>query len=258
MVKSIPMLCPKCGSRQNDGLKCRHCGVIFDRLHKTDFATDSNQKTKKTTGGFVRFFRISCLASLAVLVIAVILILRTPSPPKIEITPDAAQKAEAKVQEFQSSIRQGRSVALQMDESELNGWLNANLAINRRHGSAPPRPEDLGAADPLTSSELEQAQATVRDVKAELVDDSVKLYATFDFHGKNMLLEIDGRVSVQDGYLRLEPTGGKMGALPLPSAALQTVIDRIFNSPQNKEKFKLPPEIQDIRIEGGKLNVTSQ
>jgi hypothetical protein len=73
-----------------------------------------------------------------------------------------------------------------------------------------------------------------------------------------MLLELDGRVFAQDGYLRLAPTGGKLGSLPLPSAALQRLINQIFDSPQNKEKFKLPPGIQDITIKNGRLTVASR
>jgi len=73
-----------------------------------------------------------------------------------------------------------------------------------------------------------------------------------------MLLELDGRVFVQDGYLRLAPAGGKLGSLPLPSAALQRILGQIFDSPQNKEKFKLPPGIQDITIRNGQLTIASQ
>jgi hypothetical protein len=252
------MICPKCGGNQNNGKQCKYCGATLDSLHKADKLT--KKANEKTPGLFGRLFRGCCWASLAVLIVALIMILRTPSSPQIDITPDAEQKVAAKIQEFQSSMHLGQPSALRMNESELNGWLNANLTTNRQHGSEAAQPQDADSSIDLEkkATEFEQAQSTVRNIQAQLTDDAVKLYGRFDFHGKNMLLEVDGRVFVQDGYLRLKPTGGKIGSLPLPSSALQSFLDRIFTSPQNKEKFKLPPGIDDIRIDSGVLSVISR
>jgi hypothetical protein len=257
------MICPKCGNQQNEGPECKHCGVIFARFHKTEPASGPKPMAdKKSAGPLVRVFRVFGWASLACLIIILILLLRSPSPPQIEITPEDVENVEAKVQSFQSSMREGKQDTLQMNESELNGWLSENLALNRPNRADTSRPQDPDPAkkadEPLSSAELQQAQSSVHNVKAKLDEDAIKLYASFDFHGRDMLLELDGRVFVQDGYLRLAPTGGKLGSLPLPSAALQRLINQIFDSPQNKEKFKLPPEIQDITIKNGRLTVASQ
>jgi hypothetical protein len=252
------MICPKCGFIQNDGLECKKCGVIFNRAQKTDWA--AKPKSHRSSFPFLRIF---CLAGLLALILALILILRSPSAPQIEIAPDSAKKAAVKIQEFQSSVREGRPATMQMNESELNGWFNANLVTNRPRGSQSSSSQDSGfdadkPAGSFNSEELDQAQSTVRDVKAQLQGDSIKLYATINYRGKNVLLELDGYISVQNGYIRLDSTGGSIGSLPLPAAALQAIEDRVFNSPQNKEKFKLPPEIQDVRIENGKLTVISR
>jgi hypothetical protein len=261
------MKCHKCGGQQEERKECKYCGAILVRFNKTEPSSASHSITgKKSAGPFVRIFRVFGFISLACLIVVLILLLRTPSTPRIVITPEDVQKAEAKVKSFQSSIQEGRPDTLQMNESELNGWLSTNLALNQPQGSETSRPQDSGEADPaiqagelpLNSAELEQAQSSVHDVKAGLDDDSVRLYASFDFHGKDMLLELNGRVFVQDGYLRLAPTGGKLGSLPLPAAALQRILYQVFDSPQNKEKFKLPPEIQNITIENGQLIVSTQ
>jgi len=60
------------------------------------------------------------------------------------------------------------------------------------------------------------------------------------------------------GRYRLEPTGGKLGSLPLASATLQGVVNRLFNSPENKEKFRLPPYIHDIQIQHGQIVISSR
>jgi hypothetical protein len=263
------MICPKCGFQQEEGPECIHCGVIFARVRRTESSRATPQATVQPKAGpFIRVYRVFRWVSLAVLIIILILILRNPSPPEIPIPPDAAEKAENKVQEFKSSISQGRQGELQMNESELNGWLAANLAINRPQRPEASRPQTLDsaidlakkAADPtsLSDAEIEEAQSSLRDVKVELKEDSLSLYATFNMHGKDLSLELDGRPLVQDGYLKMDLTGGKLGSLPIPSFALQKLASRIFDSPQNKEKFKLPPSIQDMRIEDGQLIVASE
>ena len=214
------MKCPKCGGQQDDARECRYCGAILTRLHKTESIPPNSMSGKKSASLFVRVFRVFGWASIACLIIVLILLMRTPSTPRIAITPEDVQIAEEKVQSFESSMRNGRPDTLQLNESELNGWLNTNLALNQPHESETSQPQDLGEeadparkiTEPLNSAELEHAQSSVHDVKARLDEDSVKLYASFDFHGKDMLLELNGRVFVQDGYLKLAPTGGKLGS----------------------------------------------
>ena len=62
-------------------------------------------------------------------------------------------------------------------------------------------------------------------------------------------------VRVAGGYLHFDPLSGKLGLLPLPQSALDNAVRRMLESPENKEKFRLPPGINDIRIEGGELFV---
>jgi hypothetical protein len=260
------MKCPKCGGQQDDTRVCRYCGEILARLHKTETIPPNFISGKKSSSLFVRVFRVFGWASLACLIIILVLLMRTPATPLIAITPGDVQKTEEKVQSFESSMRDGRPDTLQLNEAELNGWLSANLALNQPHRSETSRPQDLEETadpagkitEPLNSAELDQAQSSVHDVKAKLDEDSVKLNASFDFHGKDMLLELSGRVFVQDGYLKLAPTGGKLGSFPLPSMALQGILNQIFDSPQNKEKFKLPPGIQNITIRNSQLTVSYQ
>jgi hypothetical protein len=58
--------------------------------------------------------------------------------------------------------------------------------------------------------------------------------------------------------MKLVPSSGKLGSFPLASATLNSVADRLFESPENKGKFRLPPHIQDIRIERGQFVIISR
>ncbi len=98
----------------------------------------------------------------------------------------------------------------------------------------------------------------MRDLKIELFEDSLRAYVAMDFYGKKMSLELEGRLMVKDGYLRLEPTAGKLGSLPLLPGTLESAARRLFDSPENREKFRVPPAIVDIQVKHGNLTVTTR
>jgi hypothetical protein len=206
--------------------------------------------------------------TLAVLILAIVLLLRTSKPPSIAVSPDAVRHAQDKIQQFESAVRQGTENRLELDQPELNSWLKENIALKKDGGSAPMAVQPQGSIIELAKtatggraideSSLQQAQSSIRDIQIELKEDFVRIYALFDLHGVDMSMELEGRLLVQDGYLRLEPSGGKLGSLPLMAGTLRAAVDRLFSSPENREKFRLPPYIQDVRIEKGYLVVTSR
>ena len=99
-------------------------------------------------------------------------------------------------------------------------------------------------------------RSNVRDVKVQLIDDRVKAYVVFDVHGKDMTLQLEGRLGAQDGYLRFEPVSGQIGSLPIPQSTIESAVQRLMDSPENREKLKLPPEIAGLRIENGEIVVS--
>ena len=265
------MICPKCGYQEVEGSECPRCGIVLARYRPAGKATNSGLPADTgpiptQIGLFKRLYRVLRWIILAGLILVVSLMLSSSPPPPILVTPEATKRAEAKIEEFQSSLGRGVEHRLTMDEAELNGWLSENLALKKSVESPSALPTD---SEPLTDREmtadqnseeetLEQIQSSVRDVKIDLLDDSLRVYARFDFHGMELSLELEGKPMVRDGYLRLEPTRGKLGSLPLMAGTLKNATDRLFESPKNKEKFKLPPEIEDVRIEQGQLLVLSR
>ncbi len=269
------MNCPKCGFQQDEGTECMRCGLIFARYHAVVAAPQSRPKPRESVGQLIgsplrKFYRVFRWVSLVGLIIVISLILKTSPPPRIEVTADAVQHAEAKIQELQSSISQETEHTLEMDEPELNGWLRENLALKKPQDTAPTptyqmqkSPASLAkkataGSKTLEDLSLEEAQSSVRDVQIELLEDSLRLYALVDVHGADISMELEGKVQVVDGYIRLEPTSGKLGSLPLMAQMLQSVAHRLFDSPENKEKFRLPPNIQDIRVEHSQFIVESR
>ncbi len=89
-----------------------------------------------------------------------------------------------------------------------------------------------------------------------LLDDRLRAYVVFNLYGKDLSLTLEGRLRAENGYLRLAPTSVKLGSLPLPQATIDRAVERLFESPENLEQFRLPPEIADLRVENSELVVT--
>ena len=86
--------------------------------------------------------------------------------------------------------------------------------------------------------------------------DLVKAYVVFDYHGKDLSLELDGHLAAQDGYLKFDPVAGKLGDMPLPQSVLQSAVDKLMASPENREKLRLPADVNDIQIANGQAVVS--
>jgi hypothetical protein len=209
---------------------------------------------KKSTWRLI--FRIIRWSTYAGAVITLVLILHKVSPPLVETSPQAAARAEEKFEAVERAIASGQAATLRLDESELNSYLSTHLDLA---GNGTPNPVPAGGAKsvPNTSTpspqEVEQMRSNVRDVKVQLIEDRVKAYVVFDVHGKDMTLQLEGRLGTQNGYLKFEPVSGQIGSLPIPQSTLESAVRRLMDSSENREKLKLPSNISDLRIQNGEV-----
>jgi hypothetical protein len=208
----------------------------------------------------VLIFRIVRWTVYAGVLIVLILLLHKAAPPTVSTTPEAAARVEQKFQDVQQAVAQGQPATLRMDETELNSYLASHLVLP---GSRPPAvgttastsDAPSGAPNPgqPTMEDVEQMRSNVKDVKVQLIDDRVRAYVVFDVHGKEMTLQLEGKLGADNGFLRFEPVSGQIGALPIPQATLEAAVRRMMESPENREKLKLPSDISDLKIENGEV-----
>jgi hypothetical protein len=211
---------------------------------------------KSSASPWKRIFRIARWTTYGFALVTLVLAFHKTPPPVVETSPQAAARAEEKFQDVEKAVANGQPATLRMDETELNSYLASHLAMAEKDA---PNPVSGGGAQGApggagpTLQEVEQMRSNVRDFKVQLMDDRVKAYVVFDVHGKDMTLQLEGRLSAQNGYLRFEPVSGQFGSLPIPQSALESAVQRVMDSPENREKLKLPPEISDLRIQNGEV-----
>jgi hypothetical protein len=212
-------------------------------------------------------FKIVRWSTYAVAIVTLLMVFHAAPPPVIATSPQAAARVEEKIQAAEQSIAGGNGATLRLDETELNSYLASHLELAPRPAAAGGAANEALAAAPdptagvptptgTTAEQVEQVRSAVRDVKVQLIEDRVRAYVVFDFHGKDMTLQLEGRLSSSGGYLRFEPVSGQIGSLPLPQSALQSAVQKMMDSPANREKLKLPAEMSDLRIENGELLAT--
>ncbi len=224
-------------------------------------------------GPFKKAYRILTWVSLVGLVVVILLVLRKSPAPQVPNDPAAAARAEKKFEAADQAKAAGQPAEVALDRTELNSYLSQNLQMEGGPAAvagagAGQSAAGGGAAGASPSSDtvtgiagadqptLDQVQSAVKDVKVDMVGDVVKAFVLFDFHGKDMTLELDGHLSAEGGYMKFEPISGMLGSLPLPQSTLNSAVEKLMSSPENREKLRLPPDISDIKIVDGHAVMT--
>jgi hypothetical protein len=166
--------------------------------------------------------------------IGLALVLHAPPPPIIHTDSAAAQRLEQELKDAQAAAANGNPRTVRADETEINSMFEQqfNVATNGASGD--------GAA-------------VVRDMKMTLSDDRLRLYVLANLRGKDITLQIEGRLRSLNGYMDFDPISGRIGSLPLPKASMKSAAARMLTTPEGLETMRLPKNVRDLHVEGGKL-----
>jgi hypothetical protein len=285
------IVCPNCGFNQDGGDKCSKCSSLFayyaetasqitnggtlysPRVNDGKAPNDAFEISEEPGpfAGVRTFYRRARWVALAFVVLIIVLIIRKGAPPPVKVDPNAAARAEEKIRVSEAASSVGEPHKLQLDNVELNSYLNQNLAINGRTepasalapalptstaAAAPASPTAAPQSSPQAAPTLDEVQSSVKDVRVDMQGDLVKAYIVYNFHGEDLSLELDGHLHAEGGYLKFDPVSGSLGSLPLPASVLQSAAQQLLESPENREKLKLPPDMTDIQIVDGQVVAT--
>jgi hypothetical protein len=242
---SMILDCPKCGVVRNGGSECARCGVIYERYKwlkasaSPPLPTACQPRVWQRIPDIARRFGALRWVLLAATVIFVVLIVNESRRPHIYTDDSAAQRAQWKLEKLQLASEAGRPAFLEFDEAEVNAWLRSRV---RAGAPGSTRPE---------------ASSTIREIKVKLLDDHLRAYVLFGFHGINLSLVLEGESRIDAGRLRFEPSSAKLGSLPLPQFSFRGIVGRFFDEPVNQDRFFLAHRVSNLRIDRGALIVTS-
>jgi len=253
--------CPKCGFEQEEALECLRCGIVFSKFRpsvpavETPPITGTAPTTKQPTLGVLsRVFRVLPWISLTVTVGILLLILRQAPPLPIQTDPQAADRVAEKMAQLQMAVQSNQPHAFTLNEAELNQWMRNNLA-----NASTPQAQQAGIPVPTGSDpNVQEIHSALKDVRINLMGNQLRAYALFALYGKEISLQLNGILTTQEGYIRLQPTAGKIGSLPIPSSTLDSVVHQLFDSPSNRDKFQLPPQIESVRVENNSLVIATR
>lgn len=146
------------------------------------------------------------------------------------------------------AMQTGMPHTLSLDESELNQWMRENLAIASAHQA-----QQAGIPFPAGHEPtVQEVQSALKDVRMHLMGNQLRAYSLFVLYGKEISLQLDGTIETR-GLCPIDPYRREAGLTSIPSATLKLVVQRLFQSPQNRDKFQLPPQVEAIRVENSTL-----
>jgi CobQ-like glutamine amidotransferase family enzyme len=171
---------------------------------------------------------------LVLMLIALLLALRAPNVTLVPISSQDVKSFDEKISSLLAA-QQGGAKTAHITEAELTSKLQQGL------DAAPPS----GGAVVLKAASI------------QLVGDNFVGVFTLDVSGKEIYLTVMGTLNVQDGRLQIEPSAAKLGSLPLPAMVFRRILQRQFDTPESRERLRLPAFIKDVRIDNGELLVES-
>jgi hypothetical protein len=182
----------------------------------------------------------------AILVVGFFLLFHKPTLPAFKIDPVDGGRLEAKIKLAQEAAATAPQV-LRVNEGEVNSYFDSKLALY--HSAS-----KLSAGG--TGSTVRGTQATVKDLKFNLIEDRLHVYVVLDLQGKDMTVELEGKLRTDAGFIHFEPLGGKIGAIPIPRSVLAKALLGMMDSPETRGTMTLPLGISDLKVENGEFVVT--
>ncbi|MBS1851748.1 MAG: hypothetical protein JST79_12605 [Acidobacteria bacterium] len=208
--------------------------------------------------------RIISIATLAVSLIALILVLKRPAPVAVVQTP---AQAAANAQSFQDKLGQLAQSASTGSDPQAEAPADSPAAGSP---STPPlnRPEirlssgevsaalaqaagALTGADLTPNTDLGGGAPNIKDQQVSFDGDLVHGQFLTNIAGKDVWVTVSGHLGSKDGYATFDPTEFKVGDLNVPVSLVNDALQK--KMAEQRDRLKLPEYVGGVKVENGEL-----
>jgi hypothetical protein len=212
--------------------------------------------------------RIISIATLLASLVAIVLVLKKPSPVAPSQTPAAiaehAQSFDEKMAQFDQAAQQGSQIqtngssqtsqpaASQASTSATPGS-KAEVHINSQEISAVLAQSlgNIGASGLTPDSNVGSGAPTIKDQKVDFDGNVVHGQFLTEIAGKDVWITISGHIGQKDGYATFDPTEFKVGDLSVPVSLVNPALQKKLG--EERDRLKLPDNVGNVKVENGEL-----
>jgi hypothetical protein len=222
--------------------------------------------------------RIISIATLAASLIAIILVLKKPTPVAQPQAPAAvaahAQSFDQKVSQFEQAAQQSAA----NDESQESPSLSDPASFSSAPSGSSPAAQGSKAELHLNSDEIGAAltQAlgaaaggslspdtnvgpgapTIKDQHISMEGDVAHGQFLTQIAGKDVWITVSGHLGQKDGYATFDPTEFKVGDLEIPVSLVKPALEKKMQ--EERDRLKLPDYVGDVKVKDSELVMTQK
>ena len=203
--------------------------------------------------------RIISIATLAISVFTLILVLRRPAPVATPVAPAAmaanAQSLQDKVNRLESPKAPDEPASeVRLNSGEVTAALaQATGALPVTSTTALSNGGSSPAATPSPSGSLEfpGAVPAIKDYQVSMDGDILRGQFLTQIAGKDVYLTVAGHLGSKDGYATFEATEVKLGDLSVPVSLVNDALQKKLM--EQRDQLKLPDTVKDVKVENGEM-----
>jgi hypothetical protein len=218
----------------------------------------------------IKLDRIISIATLVASVVAIVLVLKKPTPVAQPKTPAAiaasAQSFGQKMEQFEQTTQQSspaytasyqttpsqtqQTVATPQSKAEVHLTSDeVGAALAQAVGAAGAGAAGTGELAP--DFNLGGGAPTIKDQQVSFEGDTVHGQFLTEIAGKDVWVTVSGHLSSKDGYATFEPTEFKVGDLNVPVSLVNPALQKKLA--EQRDRMKLPENVGDLKVQNGEL-----
>jgi hypothetical protein len=222
--------------------------------------------------------RIISVATLLASLIAIILVLKKPTPVAQPQAPAAvaahSQSFDQKVSQFEQAAQQSAgNVGSQSAESQTDpsayssssfsspGGVQrskAELHLNSDEiGAALTQALGAGASGSLSpDTNVGSSAPSIKDQHISMEGDVAHGQFLTQIAGKDVWITVSGHLGQKDGYATFDPTEFKVGDLEIPVSLVKPALEKKMQ--EERDRLKLPDYVGDVKVKDSELVMTQK